>query len=433
MGFTARVARRYRATRPRPGRAGGVVVAAFANSLFGIIALALCVLAVLASCSKGTGGEARPRRVVVVTPAESASPRAYKGAESFVASCSIPTSPVEAARLTYPEAPKWKLESATADLVEKAASDPLVAAIVLVEAPSGGAEGFRRVKAARPELLCVALDPQEDELEVQSSADLVVGIDRLYRAFMVAWEAKKMGAAALVSAYSFAGAADPEALRERAIMSAAAAELGLGYKELVAPEAAEAGAFARERIESLLSEDSSSGGRDLAFYCAERSLVEPLLAGAIAGRGMVVDAAGEATSAAYAQALGLDLASAKGEPRKERKLVEDAAVSRGLKGRLGLWDSGYEESVVEGLCEYASRVARSKAAKGDLKDLAQALDSRSGGAAWLVDYEADPGTGVKSANGVLLRQDVYVLGKGYLQSALQQVPGKYLRLEAGNK
>jgi hypothetical protein len=98
---------------------------------------------------------------------------------------------------------------------------------------------------------------------------------------------------------------------------------------------------------------------------------------------------------------------------------------------LGLWDSGYGEASLRGLGEFAMRVGAGTARKDDLKALLAALDARSGGAAWLADYDVDPDTGVKSANHVLLRQDIYVLGLGYLQSALQSTPSEYLSLGAG--
>lgn len=211
-------------------------------------------------------------------------------------------------------------------------------------------------------------------------------------------------------------------------MSAACSELGLRYSAIDAPAATDAVAYARAMTGSWLRDK----GPELSLFCSEPSLAAPLIAGAVAGGGIIADAAASATRAAYAVALGLDLGAAKGDAKRERALLEKAAKSLGLGGRLGLWNADFAEASVEGLAEFARREAAapsSGAAKTDgLKALIAALDASSPEAAWLGAYDVDPSTGVKSANHVLLRQDVYVLGSGFLQSGLQSVPAKYLTM-----
>ena len=78
-------------------------------------------------------------------------------------------------------------------------------------------------------------------------------------------------------------------------------------------------------------------GPDAALYCSDAALAAPLIAGAIAGDGIVVDAAGQATRAVYAAALGLDLSPARGDAGKERRLLERALAAIGGRGRFGEW------------------------------------------------------------------------------------------------
>jgi hypothetical protein len=405
----------YRATRAF--RAAGLCGAALAA------ALALS----LGSCSKAEGRSAAAPRVVAITPPEASAPGEFRGAEAFARDYA--SSGGTAIHAVLPDAAKARDAGAVAAFIAEAAADPRVRAILVAPARAGTAEGFRRAKegragGARAELLCVASGSGEDELALESSADLVVDLDRVYRAYLLPWAAKKMGAKALVAAYAREEEGDPAAVRERSIMSAASADLGLRFAAMTAPAGVGAAAFARAGTGAWLRDY----GPDAALYCSDPSLVGPILAGAIAGGGIVVDAAAEATRAAYASALGLDLSSAKGDPKRELRLLEAAAAGLGEGGRLGVWDAGYAEASARGLGEYAMRVCSGAARKDELKDLVAALDARSGGAAWLADYDVDPDTGVRSANRVLLRQDVYVLGKGYLQSALQVVPSKYLAL-----
>jgi hypothetical protein len=408
-------------------------------SRFAFLLAALALAAGAASCARAAGAAAPLPRIVVITPSEASAPGEFRGAEAFLRDYSGKPSGGTVVHAVYPDKMKMGDASAVAAFIAESAGDPRVRAIVVAPARAGTAEGFRRAKEARAggaktELLCIAAGSSgpaslgEDELVIESAADLVVDLDRVYRAYLIPWAAKKMGAKSLVAAYAREEGADPAAARERAIMSAAAADLGLKYAAQIAPAGVDAAAFARAGTGAWLRDY----GPDAALYCSSPALVGPILAGAIAGGGIVVDAAAEADRAAYAAALGLDLSAAKGEPGKERRLLEAAIAPLGERGRLGVWDSGYAESSVEGLGEFAMRVSSGLARKDELKDLVAALDARSQGAAWLADYDVDPDTGVRSANLVLIRQDINVLGRGYLQSALQTVPSKYLIIKAAS-
>jgi hypothetical protein len=397
-----------------------------------LFAAALIAAALLGSCSKARVQAASALRVVAITPSEAAAPGEFRGAEAFVRDFAAKGPGEAAVHAILPDRPKDG--EAVASFIAKAAADPSIKAILVDPAVSGTAEGFRRVKEARAGggaastgLLCIAADSNEDPLLIESSADLVVDLDRVYRAYLVPWAAKRMGAASLVAVYAREEDADPTAIRERAIMSAASADLGLKYAAMTSPAGVDAAAFVRAGTGAWLRDY----GPKAALYCSSPALVEPVIAGAIAGGGMVVDAAGEGTRAAYAAALGLDLSSAKGDPKKELRLLEAAVSSLGERGRFGLWDAACAEASVRGLGEFAMRVSADSARKDELKDLLAALDARARGAAWLADYDIDSDTGVRSANRILIRQDVYVLGKGYLQSALQVVPSKYPLMKTG--
>ena len=90
-------------------------------------------------------------------------------------------------------------------------------------------------KQAKPGLPGFAGGSREDVLAIEASADIVVDLDRVYRAYLIPWAAKKMGAKALVAVYSQEDDADPALAREKAIMAAASADLGLKYVALEEP------------------------------------------------------------------------------------------------------------------------------------------------------------------------------------------------------
>ena len=396
-----------------------------ATRTLSFVAVACLTASCVLSCSRPAAATAAAPVVVLVTGSEAASPLEFRSAEDVARAYSDGKSG-KLRHLSLPDKPKG--ETAVSSFIADAASDPLVAAIVVSPSPAGTASGLRKAKLARgADLLCVASSSSEDILDIESSADLVVDLDRASRAYIVAWAAKKIGASSIVAAYGLVEAASPDALRERAIMSAAASDLGLRYAAMIAPKGVESASFVRSASGSWLRDY----GPDTALYCADPDLAEPLIAGAVAGGGMLVDAAGSATVAAYATALGVDLSSAKGDAKGERHLVESALAADGMKGRLCAWDSAYGQAIAAGLGEFAMRVAKGEAKKDEINDLRAALDARSGGAAWMAEYDVDTATGVKSVNRVLIRQDLYALGSGYLQSALQPVPAKYLMIKSG--
>ena len=404
----------------RNGRTGKI-----ASALLAALVLAMEVV----SCSRPKGARESQPHVIVVTPSEALSPVEFHSAEGFVRACSASGAKADVSHVVLPDLVMFSDKTGSSELkvaafIATAVADSRVKAIVVEPAVQGSAEGFHRAKASRPELFCIAGDSREDELAIEASADLVVDLDRVHRAWLVPWAARKMGAKAVVAAYTRGEMTDPRAQRERAIMSAACSDLGLKYAAMAAPAGIDAVTYTRAMTGAWFRDY----GKDTALYCSDRALSVPLLAGAIAGGGVMVDAAGSMTRAVYAAALGVDFAPANGDARKEFKLLEGAIEVLGGRGRLGLWDADYVEASVAGLAEFALHVASGSARKDDLKDLVAALDDRSHPAAWLAAYDVDPDTGVKSGNHVLVRQDIHVLGSGYLQSALQVVPLKYLTI-----
>ena len=63
-----------------------------------------------------------------------------------------------------------------------------------------------------------------------------------------------------------------------------------------------------------------------------------------------------------------------------------------------------------------------------LKDLVACYNEFTPGAKWNASYYTDAGTGVRNNKMVMVRQDTYVLGKGYLGVADVEVPEKYFKI-----
>jgi hypothetical protein len=67
----------------------------------------------------------------------------------------------------------------------------------------------------------------------------------------------------------------------------------------------------------------------------------------------------------------------------------------------------------------------------DMRNILEAFIKYTPGAKWGGSYYVDGTTGVKLDNYVLLLQDTYIFGRGYIGSAEIDVPEKYLKISSG--
>jgi hypothetical protein len=51
------------------------------------------------------------------------------------------------------------------------------------------------------------------------------------------------------------------------------------------------------------------------------------------------------------------------------------------------------------------------------------------GAKWQASYYTDAGTGVRNRQLLLMRQDTYIFGKGYMNLSEVEIPEKYFKIK----
>ena len=124
----------------------------------------------------------------------------------------------------------------------------------------------------------------------------------------------------------------------------------------------------------------------------------------------------------------LDLSQERGDWPAILKKVEEAVEKAGGKGRMGTWAYSYGYTSSAALAEYGKRIVEGKAKSGNLKDLIACYNEFTPGAKWNASYYTDAGTGVRNKKMVMVRQDTYVLGKGYLGVADVEVPEAYFKV-----
>jgi hypothetical protein len=312
-------------------------------------------------------------------------------------------------------------------LVEGLGEDPLVRAVVVNQAIPGTAEGFRRLKTRRPDVFCLSGEPHEPPEAISLSADMVVGEDYVARGYLIPYSAKQLGAKALVHV-SFPRHMSYETMAIRAaVMERASAELGLRFAHETAPDptgpAGEEGAraFITENLPLWLQKY----GKDTAFFATNDSHTEPLIAGIADSSGYFIEADIPSANLGYPPALGVDVAPFTGRWQELLHAVEAAVVARGAGGRLGTWAYPLGFTQTAGLAEFGKLLAEGRADPYDVESIIESLGLFSPGAHWSGSFLNDPATGRLVRNYLLVYQDTYIFGKGYIETTKVDVPAEY--------
>ena len=331
--------------------------------------------------------------------------------------------------ITYPDHFMSEMETTIGQLLGLA-DDPQMKVIVANTAVPGTAEAFRRIREKRPDILLFAGSVQEDPEVITTAADLSLTKDNISRGYTIPLGAKKMGAKTFVH-ISFPRHMSYELLgRRRAIMEAACNDLGLQFVFETAPDptsdvgVAGAQQFILEKVPAWLEKY----GKDTAFFCTNDAHTEPLLKRIAELGGYFVEADSPSPLMGYPGALGVDLAGEKGDWPAILKKVEETVEKAGGAGRMGTWAYSFGYTNSAAMAEFGKRIVEGRARLDSMKDLIACYDDLTPGAKWNASYYTDAGTGVSNKKMVLVRQDTYVFGKGYLGVADVEVPEKYFQI-----
>lgn len=127
----------------------------------------------------------------------------------------------------------------------------------------------------------------------------------------------------------------------------------------------------------------------------------------------------------YPGALGLDLSAEAGDFSAILKKVESAIVSKGGAGRFGTWAYSYGFTTTAALAQHAINIVEGKSELLKLSDIMKAFGEFTPGAEWNGSFYTDSETGVRARNHVLIYQDTYMMGKGFMKTPEVVVPEKY--------
>lgn len=372
---------------------------------------------------------AAPFHIGIVTGTVSQSEDDLRGAEHMIKLYGSVSKGGMINHLTYPDNFMTEMETTIAQIVGLA-DDPKMKAIVVNQAVPGTVEAFRRVREKRPDILLFMGGPHEDPVMCADVADLSINPDSIARGYLIVLAAKKLGADTFMH-ISFPRHMSYELLSlRRDIMKEACKDLGLKFVDMGSPDptsdigVAGAQQFILEKVPAWLKQY----GKKTAFFCTNDAHTEPLLKRVAELGGYFIEADLPSPTLGYPGALGIKFTDAeKGNWPKIMKKVEDKVIKVGGKGRMGTWAYSFGYTTTAGLVEHAKNVIEKKSKLLSKADILKAYAKFTPGASWNSTLYTDA-NGVDRDNYLLIYQDTYVFGKGYLGMTKIEVPKKYFNI-----
>lgn len=366
----------------------------------------------------------------IVTGTVSQSEDDLRGAERLMEEYGSVNDGGKIQHVTYPDNFMDEAET-TISVISGLADDPKMKAIIVNQAVPGTTEAFRRIKERRPDILTIAGEAHEDPGVIQSAADLAVNNDFVARGYLIIRTAHELGCDTFVH-ISFPRHLSYETMSRRvAIMRATCEELGMEFVMETAPDpTSDVGvAGAQQYILEKVPAWIESYGQNSAFFCTNDAHTEPLLKQLMTYGGYFIEADLPSPLMGYPGALGIDLSTEAGDFKAILEKVEASVVEKGGSGRFGTWAYSYGYTTTAGLGQHAINVLSGESELLKLSDLMKAYGKYTPGAKWNGSFYTDVNTGVRARNHVLIYQDTYMMGKGYMGNAELIVPEKYFAIK----
>ena len=365
----------------------------------------------------------------VVSGTVSQSEDSLRGAEAVMAKYGAADKGGKVVHITYPDNFMQEMETTISQIVSLA-DDPEMKAVIMTEAVPGTVEAFRRIRDKRPDIILMANTAHEDPEMIADVSDLALYPDAIARGYLIVKAAKDMGAEKFVHV-SFPRHLSYEMLsRRRNIMAETAKDLGMEFIDTSAPDpVSDVGvAGAQQYILEQVPNWIEKYGKDIAFFATNDAHTEPLLKRVAEEGGYFVEADLPSPTMGYPGALGIDFNdNEKGNWPAILKKVEKVVTDKGAAGRMGTWAYSYNFSTATALGDHAVNVIEGKCDILDFDAVMETLKANTPGAGWNGSYLVDV-NGVERDNYILIYQDTYVFGKGYLHMTDVEVPEKYFNI-----
>ncbi len=295
--------------------------------------------------------------------------------------------------VTYPDNFMQEQETVIAQLSGLAA-DPEVKVIVVGQAIPGSVAAARKIREQRPDILIGFIEPHEDPAVVNESCDIAVQPDQLERGRTIVAEAMSMGAKQLVH-YSFPRHMSQELLsRRRDIMKQAAAEKGMAFHFVTAPDPmAEGGLPATQQfVLEDVPRQVKKLGPQTAFFSTNCGMQDPLIRSVLQKGGYVPEQCCPSPTHGYPTALGISVPPDKAGDiayiSTENKRV---IAEHNMTGHFGTWIAPESMVATRAVTRLLADAVDQKADIKDPATVQKYLAEETGGAVKIRKYDEQKG------------------------------------------
>lgn len=257
-------------------------------------------------------------------------------------------------------------------------SDPTVKALIMNQAVPGAAAAFDKVRAARPDVLLIAIQPAETDV-IPGKADVILQADDLKMGYTITAQAKKTGAKTFVH-YSFPRHMSyPMLAARRDIFKAECEKLGMKFVDATAPDpTGDAGLpGAQQFIIEDIPRKVAEFGKDTNFFSTNCGMQEPLIKTALAQGAIVAQQCCPSPYHGYPGALGIKIPADKaGDVKFIVGEITAKIGEKGGKGRFSTWPVPISMLNTAAAVEYAKMYAEGKLkGKNDAEALKKAFQA----------------------------------------------------------
>ena len=413
--------------------------------------LAAMCLGLMAFATQASAAEPAKIHIGICTGTVSQSEDDLRGAEALIKKYGDVANGGMIKHITYPDNFMTEMETTISQIVSFA-DDPDMKAVIVNQGIPGTTAAFQRIREKRPDIMLLVGEAHEDPNVIESAADLAINADNISRGYLIIAAAKKLGVTDFVH-ISFPRHMSYELLsRRRNIMEVACKDLGVNFHFMSAPDpTSDVGvAGAQQYILEQVPQWLDKLGPKTAFFCTNDAHTEPLLKRLTEDKGgyFIAEACREffnrplpktkmpSPLMGYPGALGIDLADVSGNFPAILKRVEDTVIAKGAAGRMGTWTYSYGFTNSLGLGELAIKYAKEGVTGGrsfrrhfKKEDVFEAYNAATPGSTWSGGYYMDVATGKEKKNHVLVFEDLYIFGKGYMHMTEVPVPDKYKKIK----
>ncbi|MGL5055117.1 MAG: DUF3798 domain-containing protein [Fusobacteriaceae bacterium] len=336
----------------------------------------------------------------------------------------------EIVHVTFPDNFMKEMKT-TVSTITELGQDPKIKAIIVLEAVPGTYLAFKKIKEQRKDIILIAATPHEDPEMIADVSDLVIFPDSISRGYLLVKVANELGAKKFVHLSFLRHLSSELIFRRMSIMKQASRDLGMEFIDLRVPDPLEeiGIAGAEKYIADQVPLWIEKYGKDTAFYATNDAETTPLIKGVLKNGGYFIEADLPSPTMGYPEALGLQVTRKDREDWKSLlSEIEGEVIKNGGANRMGTWVYPYKFSSAFALTEHVKNVIDKKEKITDFNALIAEYKKNTPGASWNGSKLKDS-KGKTMENFILVYQDTYIFGKGYLNTTSEVIPKKYYQFK----